>query len=298
MKRFPNIHAPTSNNNLQHYQLTTKVRLVEAMIFPVVMSGCESLTIKKAERRRNWCFWTVALRKTLEGPLDCKEIQPAHPKGNQSWVFIGRTDAEAETPTLWPTDVKSWLTGKDPDAGKDWGQEEKGTEDVMVGWHHWLDGHGFGWTSGVGDGPRGLACMAHGISRVGQDWAAELNWTSNKREYLFPPTSCLTVAISIQKLFSHTWILKIAFHYLIHTYYYWECRHRVYFFVSHFYFSSLNQLYWFKYNKLLNLTIVSQQFVLPQEAFLWTYNQSPLSTWTQAITNLFSVIIHCFYLMF
>ena len=92
----------------------------------------------------NWCFWTVVLEKTLESPLDFKEIQPVHPKGNQSWIFIGRTDAEAETPILWPPDVKNWLTGKAPDAGKDWMQEEKGTtEDEMVGWHHWLDGHEF-----------------------------------------------------------------------------------------------------------------------------------------------------------
>ena len=91
-----------------------------------------------------WCFWTVVLEKTLESPLDCKEIQPVHPKGDQSWVFIGRTDAETETPILWPPDVKSWLIGKDPDAGKDRGQEEKGTTvDEMAGWHHQLDGHEF-----------------------------------------------------------------------------------------------------------------------------------------------------------
>ena len=94
---------------------------------------------------KNWCFWTVVLEKTLESPLDCKEIQPVHPKGDQSWVFIGRTDAEAETPILWPPHAKSWLIRKDPDAGRDWGQEEKGmTEDEMAGWHHWLDGHDFG----------------------------------------------------------------------------------------------------------------------------------------------------------
>ena len=94
---------------------------------------------------KNWCFWTVELEKILESPLDWKEIQPVHPKGDESWVFIGRTDVEAGTPVLWPHDVKSWLIGKDPDAGKDWGQEEKGTtEDEMVGWHHWLNGHEFG----------------------------------------------------------------------------------------------------------------------------------------------------------
>ena len=93
---------------------------------------------------KNWCFRTLVLEKTLESPLDCKEIQPVHPKGNQSWLFIGRTDAEAETPTLWSPDVKNWLIWKDPDAGKDWRWEKKGTtEDEMVGWHHWLDGHEF-----------------------------------------------------------------------------------------------------------------------------------------------------------
>ena len=91
---------------------------------------------------KNWCFWTVVMEKTLESPLDCKEIQPVHPEGNGSWIFIGRTDAEAETLILWPPDVKKWLIGKDPDAGKDWGWEEKGTtENEMVGWHHRLDEH-------------------------------------------------------------------------------------------------------------------------------------------------------------
>ena len=129
------------------------------MVFPVVMDGCESWTGKKAERLRIDAFWTVVLENTLESPLDCKEIQPVHPKGDQSWVFIGRTDAEAEAPILWPLDAKNWLTGKDPDAGKDWRQEEKGmTEDEMVGWHLQLDERGFGWTLGLGDGQRGLAC--------------------------------------------------------------------------------------------------------------------------------------------
>ena len=102
---------------------------------------------------------TVVLEKTLESPLDCKEIQPVHPKGDQSWVFIGRTDVEGETPIFWPPDVKSWLIWKEPVVGKDWRQEEKGmTQDEMVGWHHWLNGHEFGWTPGVDDGQRGLAC--------------------------------------------------------------------------------------------------------------------------------------------
>ena len=99
------------------------------------------LNYKESWALKNWCFWTVVLEKTLESPLGCKEIQPIHPKGDQSWVFIGRTDVEAETPILWPLHVKSGLIGKDPDAGRDWGQEEKGmTEDEMARWHHWLDG--------------------------------------------------------------------------------------------------------------------------------------------------------------
>ena len=103
------------------------------------------LDYKEGWAPKNWCFWTVVLEKTLESPLDCKEIQQVHPKGNRSWVFIGRTDIEAETPKLWPLDAKRWFTCKDSDAGKDWGGEEKGTtEDEMVGWHYWLNGHRFG----------------------------------------------------------------------------------------------------------------------------------------------------------
>ena len=115
--------------------LPTKVRLVKAMVFPVVMYWYENWTIKNVWVW-NWCFWTVVLEKTLESALDCKEIQQVHPKGHQSWVFVGRTDAKAETPVLWPPHVKTWLIGKDPDGGRDWGQEEKGTtEDGMAGWH-------------------------------------------------------------------------------------------------------------------------------------------------------------------
>ena len=108
---------------------------------------------------KKWCFWTVVLEKTLESPLDCKENQPVHPKVDQSWMFIGRTNAKAETPVLWPPHGKSWLIGKDSDAERGWGQEDKGiTEDEMAGWHHWLDGHEFKWTPGVGDGQGGLVC--------------------------------------------------------------------------------------------------------------------------------------------
>ena len=115
--------------------LLPKVHLVKAMVFPVVMwkLGCEESWVPK-----NWCFWTVVLEKTLESHLDCKKIEPVHRKGNQSWVIIGRAYVEAETPLLWPPDAKSWLIGKDPDAGRDWRWEEKGTtEDGMVGWHRW-----------------------------------------------------------------------------------------------------------------------------------------------------------------
>ena len=124
---------------------------------------------------KNRCFWTVVLEKTLESPLDCEEIQPVHPK-HQSWVFIGRTDVEAETPTLWPPDAKSWLIWKDPDAEKDWGQEEKGmTEDEMVGWHHRHNGHGFGWTPGVDDRQGGLACCESWGCKE-SDTTEQLNW--------------------------------------------------------------------------------------------------------------------------
>ena len=146
------------------------------MVFPVVMYGCESWTIKKAEHWRIdafelWCW------KTLESPLNCKEIQPVYPKGDQSWVFIGRTDVEADAPIFWPPDAKSWLIGKDPDAGKDWGQEEKGmTENEMVGWHHWLNGHGFGWSWGIGDGQVGLVCCSS-WGRKELDTTERLNWT-------------------------------------------------------------------------------------------------------------------------
>ena len=128
----------------RHITLLTKVHVVKSMAFPVVRYGCDSWTIKKNWALKNWCFWTVVLEKTLGSPLDCKEIQPVNLKGNQSWIFIGRTDAKAETPILWPHDAKNWLIGKDPDAGKGWRREEKGTtEDEMVGWHHLLNGHEF-----------------------------------------------------------------------------------------------------------------------------------------------------------
>ena len=125
---------------------------------------------------KNWWFWTVVLEKTLESPLDCKEIQPVHPKGNQPWIFIGRTDAEVLI--VWSTDAKSWLIRKDLDDEKDWRQEEKGTtEDEMVGWHHWLDGHEFEWTPGVGDGQGSLVCC----SPWGHKQSDTAEWLNNNR---------------------------------------------------------------------------------------------------------------------
>ena len=169
--------------------LPTKVRLVKAMVFPVVMYGCDSWTVKKAEHRRifslmlfteaffHQCFFTVVLEKTLESPLDCKEIQPVHSKRDWSWVFFGRNDAKAETPVLWPPHAKRWLIGKDSEAGRDWGQEEKGmTEYKLARWHHRLDGHEFEWTPGVGHGQGGLvSCNPWGSKE--SDTTERLNWT-------------------------------------------------------------------------------------------------------------------------
>ena len=126
---------------------------------------------------KNWCFWTVVLEKTLESPLDCKEIQPAHSEEDQPWMFFGRNDAKAETPVLWPPHAKSWLIGKDSDAGRDWEQEEKGTtEDEMAGWHHWLDGSESEWTPGAGDGQGGLACC-NSWGHKESDMTEQRNWT-------------------------------------------------------------------------------------------------------------------------
>ena len=159
--------------------LPAKVRLVKAMVFPVVMYGYECWTIKKWVLK-NWCFWTVVLEKTLESPLDCKDIKSVNPKGNQPWIFTGRIHAESEAPILWPPDAKNWLIGKYLDAEKDWRQKEKGmTEDnEMVGWHHQLSGHEFEQAPGVGDGQGGLACCSPwGCKEL--DTTERLNWFFN-----------------------------------------------------------------------------------------------------------------------
>ena len=157
----------------QDITLPTKVHIVKAIVFPVVMNGCESWTIKKAESQKIRCFQTVVLEKMLESLLDCKEIQPVHPKGNQPWIFTGTTDTEAEAPIFWPLDVNSWLTGKDPDAGKDWGQQNGATDDEMVGWCHWLSGYEFEQTPRDSEGQGSLAsCKSMGsqIVRDNSTW--------------------------------------------------------------------------------------------------------------------------------
>ena len=158
--------------------MPTKVCLIKAMVFPVVMYGCESWTIKKAECWRIDAFELWCWRR-LESSLNCKEVQPIHPKRNQSWIFIGMTDVEAEAPILCPPDVKNWLLRKDTDAGKDWRQEEKGTtEDEMVGWHQQFHGHEFEQVLEVGDSQRSLACCIYEVAKSWtrlSDWT-ELNW--------------------------------------------------------------------------------------------------------------------------
>ena len=157
--------------------LPTKVCLVKIMGFPVSPIWMWELECKETWALRNWYFCTVVLEKTLESALDFKEIQPAHPKGNQSWIFIGRNDAEAETPVLWPPDAKNWLIWKDPDVGKDWRWKEKGmAEDEMAGWHHRPNGRESEWTPGVGDGQGGLACCSP-WGRKESDTNERLNWT-------------------------------------------------------------------------------------------------------------------------
>ena len=170
---------PTQHIKKQRHYFVNKVPSSQGYGFSSGHVWMWELDYKENWAPKNWCFWTVVLEKTLESPLDCKEIQAVHPKWNKSWLFIERTDCEAETPILWPPDVKNWLIWKDPDAGKDWGQEEKGmTEDEIVGWHHQLNGHECWvhseswWYTGR---PGVLQFM--GSQRVGHDWATELNWT-------------------------------------------------------------------------------------------------------------------------
>ena len=150
------------------------------LVTVVQLKSCKELDYKETWVPKNWCFWTVVLEETLESPLDYKENQPVHSKGDRSWVFFGRNDAKAQTPILWPPHAKSWLIGKDSDAGRDWGQEEKGTtEDEMAGWHHRLDGREFEWIPGVGDGQGGVVCCSSWGHKE-SDTTERLNWTGKK----------------------------------------------------------------------------------------------------------------------
>ena len=165
---------------------------------------------------KNWCFWTVVLEKTLESPLDCKEMQLVHSEGEQPWDFFGRNDAKAETPVLWPPHAKSWLIGKDCDAGRDWGQEEKGmTEDEMAGWHYQLDGHESEWTPGVGDGQGGLVCCDSWGCKE-SDRTEQLNWTELKgakcqKHYVLTMISSLVAHIFFIFLYSLLYSYIISF---------------------------------------------------------------------------------------
>ena len=168
---------PTEHMKKQRHYFASKGPSSQSYGFSSSHVWMWELDYKESWVPKNWCFWTMVLEKTLESPLDSKEIQPVHPKGNQSWIFIGRTDAEAETPILWPPDGKNWLIGKDPNAGKDSRQEEKGmTEDEIVGWHHQLDGHEFEQAPGVGDGQGSLACCSPWDCKE-SDTTELLNWT-------------------------------------------------------------------------------------------------------------------------
>ena len=148
------------------------------------------------EHQKNWCFWTVVLERTLESPLDCKKIKPVSPKGNQPWIFIGRTDAEPEAPVLWPPDTKSWFIGRNPDAGKYWAQEEKGvTEDEMIGWHYQLSGHEFEKTPGDSERQESLVCFSSWGHKE-SDMTEQLNTNNSSADQLIPIHSLIWNATS------------------------------------------------------------------------------------------------------
>ena len=170
-----NYNQPRQHIKKQRYYFANKGLSSQSNGFSSSHVWMWEMDCKESWVPKNWYLWTVVLGKTLESPLDCKEIQPVHPKGNQSWIFIGRTDAEAEGPILWPPDAKSWLIRKYSDAGKDWRQEEKGVaEDEMIGWHHWLNGHEFEQTQGDSEGQRNLVCCS--------SWSLNRN-TSKSRDF-------------------------------------------------------------------------------------------------------------------
>ena len=215
-----------SSFNLSHVTLVLikNYHLVKNMFLPVVNYGCESWDCKESWAPKNWCFWTVVLEKTLESPLDCKEIKPVNPKGNRTRIFIEKTDVkkkkkkektdvEAEAPILWPSDSKSWLIGKDPDAGKDWRQEEKGAiEYEMAGWHHWLNGHEFEQAPGDGKGQGSLEYFSPwGLES--QTWLRD--WTTTKQNHrrwfvdMSPSSPQVPVSLLRQSFISQQWVLAI-----------------------------------------------------------------------------------------
>ena len=186
--------------------LPTKVCLVKAMVFPVLMYGCESGTVKKAECRKIDAFELWCWRRLLRVPWTARRSNQSNLKGNQSWIFIGRTDVEAETLILWPPDAKNWLIWKDPDAGKDGRQEEEGmTEDEMVGWHHRLNGHEFEYTLGVGDGQGGLACC----SPWGGKESDTTDWLNRTEQRETKDLNSGTYIISIFVSFIHKWFIDL-----------------------------------------------------------------------------------------
>ena len=176
LKDTYSLQEPRQHIKKQRYYFANKVPSSQSYGFSSSHEWMSELDYKESWALKNWCFWTVMLEKTVEHPLDPKAIKPFNPQVNQSWIFIGRTDAEAGTPILWPPDVKNWLIGKDPDAGKDWRQEKGMTQDEMVGWHHRLDGHEFEQALGIGDGQGSLACCSP-WSRKESNMTEQLNWT-------------------------------------------------------------------------------------------------------------------------
>ena len=162
---------PTQHIKKQRHYFDNKVPSSQSYGFPSSHIWMWELDYKESWAPKNWCFWTVVLEKTLESPLDCKEIQIVNPKGNQSWIFIGRNDAEAEALVLWPPDAENWLTGKDPDAGQDWRQEKGVTEDEMVGWHYQLNGHEFEQAPGVVMDREAWHAAVHGLAKSQTSWA-------------------------------------------------------------------------------------------------------------------------------
>ena len=266
--------------------LPTTVHLVKAIVFPQDMYGCD-LNYKESWMPKNWCFWTVMLEKTWES-LDCKEIQLVHPKGDQSWVFIGGTHVEAETPILCPPDVKSWLIWKDPDAGKEWGQEEKGrAENEMVVWHHQHNGHGFGWTLGVGNGLGGLVyCGSWGWKE--SNTTQRLNWTellgmkvmTNLDSILKSRDITLSTKVHVVK--------AMVFPVVMHGCKIWTIKK-----AERWRFDAFELSCWRRLFRVFWTARRSNQWILKEissgcllEGLIWSWHSSILATWCDELTHL------------